>query len=77
MCYGEASREQRKQLLHLIVEEITVDEERNVDSIKIRLNENIAKYLESERELDISRSNSLSFAFRKEYDGDIVLKIAV
>lgn len=35
----------RKRLLHLLIKEITIDKERNIDSIKIRLSDELIKFL--------------------------------
>lgn len=40
-----STREQRKQLLHLLISEITVGESRKVETIRIQLNKDILEYL--------------------------------
>jgi len=40
-----ASREQQKKLLHMIISEITINELREIDSIKININDNLINYL--------------------------------
>ena len=49
-----SSREQKKQLIHLLINEITVGESRKVEKIKLRLNEEAMKYL------NISKGKELS-----------------
>lgn len=43
-----ASREQQKKLLHMIISEITINELREIDSIKININDNLINYLSKE-----------------------------
>jgi len=42
------TREQRKRLLHLIIHKITIGEDRKVDSIQLKLNDEILKELKLE-----------------------------
>jgi site-specific DNA recombinase len=43
--YKEAfTQEQRKQLLHLLIHQITVSENRKMDTIQIQLNKEIVKH---------------------------------
>ena len=37
----------RKRLLHLLIKEITVDRDRNIDSIKIRLSDDLIRFLQN------------------------------
>ncbi|SCK02052.1 Transposase and inactivated derivatives [uncultured Clostridium sp.] len=43
-----ATREQQKQLLHMIISEITINEFRDIDSIKLNINDNLVEYLKEE-----------------------------
>ena len=40
-----STSEQRKQLIHLLVTQITINEKREVDSIEIQINDDVIKYL--------------------------------
>lgn len=40
-----STSEQRKQLIHLLVKQITINEKREVDSIEIQINDDVIKYL--------------------------------
>ena len=42
------TREQQKQLLHMIISEITINELRDIDSIKLNINDNLVEYLKEE-----------------------------
>lgn len=43
-----STRQQRKQLLNLLVSKITIDKSRNVDSIELQINEDVIRYLVKE-----------------------------
>ena len=36
----------RKRLLHLLIKEITIDKDRNIDSIKLKLSDDLIKFLQ-------------------------------
>lgn len=38
------TREQRKQLLHLLISEITISESREIDTIRIQLNKEVVQH---------------------------------
>lgn len=43
-----STRQQRKQLLNLLVSKVTIDKSRNIDSIELQINEDVIKYLVKE-----------------------------
>lgn len=44
-CYQESlTREQRKRLMHLLIRQITINEDRKIDTIQIQLNKEVAKH---------------------------------
>lgn len=43
-----STRQQRKQLLNLLVSKITIDKSRNIDSIELQINEDVIRYLVNE-----------------------------
>ncbi|ELC8381606.1 recombinase family protein [Clostridium perfringens] len=45
---SSVSREQQKKLLHMIISEITMNESREIDSIKLNINDNLVEYLVKE-----------------------------
>lgn len=45
---GSSTRQQRKQLLNLLVSKITIDKSRNIDSIELQINEDVIRYLMNE-----------------------------
>ncbi len=45
---SSVSREQQKKLLHMIISEITMNESREIDSIKLNINEKLVEYLVKE-----------------------------
>lgn len=44
---GNTDRTIRKRLLHLLIEEITIDKDRNMDSIKLKLSDDLIKFLQN------------------------------
>lgn len=40
-----ATREQQKKLLHIIISEITINEAREIDSIKLKINDKLVDYI--------------------------------
>jgi site-specific DNA recombinase len=57
------SREQKKKLLHMIISEITINELREVDSIKLNINDNLVDYLNKEEGVSMKGTPS-SFMLR-------------
>ena len=55
--------EQQKKLLHMIISEITINELREVDSIKLKINDNLIEYLSKEEGVSIKDAPS-SFMLR-------------
>ena len=55
--------EQQKKLLHMIISEITINELREVDSIKLNINDNLIEYLSKEEGVSIKDAHS-SFMLR-------------
>ncbi len=43
--FNMSTSQQRKQLIHLIVSQITINEKREVDSIEIQINDDVITYL--------------------------------
>ncbi|WP_330606916.1 zinc ribbon domain-containing protein [Blautia lenta] len=50
--------EQQKKLLHMIISEITINELREVDSIKLNINDNLIEYLSKEEGVSIKDAPS-------------------
>ena len=44
---GDIDHTIRKRLLHLLIKEITVDRDRNIDSIKIKLSDDLIRFLQN------------------------------
>ena len=42
------TREQHKKLLHMIISEITINEAREIDSIKLKINDSLVDYINKE-----------------------------
>lgn len=53
-----STRQQRKQLLNLLVSKITIDKSRNIDSIELQINEDVITYLMKE---ESSKKDGSSF----------------
>ncbi|MDH2337131.1 hypothetical protein [Clostridium perfringens] len=52
------SREKQKMLLHMIVSEITIGKDREIDSIKLKINDGLIDYLSNEEEVPIKGDSS-------------------
>lgn len=57
------SREQQKKLLHMIISEITINELREIDSIKLNINDSLVDYISKEEGVSVMGTPS-SFALR-------------
>ena len=57
------TREQHKKLLHMIISEITINEVREIDSIKLKINDSLVDYISKEEGLSIKGTPS-SFMLR-------------
>ena len=55
---GNISREQQKKLLHMIISEITINELREIDSIKIKIDDNLVDYLSKEEGVSVKGTPS-------------------
>ena len=58
-----ATREQQKKLLHMIISEITINETREIDSIKLKINDSLVDYISKEEGVSIKDATS-SFILR-------------
>ena len=68
--------EQQKKLLHMIISEITINELREVDSIKLKINDNLIEYLSKEEGVSIKDAPS-SFMLRYVGINTLSLDIAI
>ena len=68
--------EQQKKLLHMIISEITINELREVDSIKLKINDNLIEYLSKEEGVSIKGTPS-SFMLRNVGMSVLNLDIAI
>ena len=48
------TREQHKKLLHMIISEITINEAREIDSIKLKINDSLVDYISKEEVVSIN-----------------------
>ena len=53
-----ATREQQKKLLHMIISEITINEAREIDSIKLKINDSLVDYINKEEGVSIKDAPS-------------------
>lgn len=58
-----ATREQQKKLLHMIISEITINETREIDPIKLKINDSLVDYINKEEGVSIKDAPS-SFMLR-------------
>ncbi|SDP72997.1 recombinase family protein [Clostridium gasigenes] len=73
---GNVSREQQKKLLHMIISEITINELREIDSIKLNINDSLVDYLSKEEGVSLMGTPS-SFALRNIGINTLNLDIAI
>lgn len=71
-----ATREQQKELLHMIISEITINEAREIDSIKLRINDSLVDYISKEEGVAIKEAPS-SFMLRNIGMSVLNLDIAI
>ncbi|NFG59313.1 recombinase family protein [Clostridium botulinum] len=71
-----STREQQKKLLHMIISEITINELREIDSIKIKLDDNLINYLSNEEGVSMEGTPS-SFMLRNIGIKTLNLDIAI
>ena len=57
------TREQHKKLLHMIISEITINEAREIDSIKLKINDSLVDYISKEEGVSI-KDATFSFMLR-------------
>lgn len=55
---SSVSREQQKKLLHMIISEITMNESREIESIKLKINDGLIDYLSNEEEVPMKGASS-------------------
>ena len=71
-----ATREQQKKLLHMIISEITINEAREIDSIKLKINDSLVDYISKEEGVSIEGTPS-SFMLRNVGISMLNLEIAI
>ena len=71
-----ATREQQKKLLHMIISEITINEAREIDSIKLKINDSLVDYINNEEGVSIKDAPS-SFMLRNVGMSVLNLEIAI
>ena len=70
------TREQHKKLLHMIISEITINEAREIDSIKLKINDSLVDYISKEEGVSIKDTPS-SFMLRNIGMSVLNLDIAI
>lgn len=75
---GELSkgREQKKKLLHMIISEITINELREIETIKLKINDSLVDYLNKEEGVSVKGTPS-SFILRNVGINKLNLDIAI
>lgn len=53
------TREKKKMLLQLIISEITINEEREIDSIRLKINDNVIEYMSKQDGVSIKGASSI------------------
>ena len=71
-----ATREQQKKLLYMIISEITINEAREIDSIKLKINDSLVDYISKEEVVSIKDAPS-SFMLRNVGVSKLNLDIAI
>lgn len=57
-----STRQQRKQLLNLLVSKVTIDKPRDIESVELQINEDVIRYLVKERSLKVDEALFSSFS---------------
>lgn len=70
------SREQKKKLLHMIISEITINELREIETIKLKINDSLVDYLNKEEGVPVKGTPS-SFILRNGGINTLNLDIAI
>ena len=70
------TREKQKKLLHIIISEITINEAREIDSIKLKINDSLVDYINNEEGVSIKDAPS-SFMLRNVGMSVLNLEIAI
>ena len=70
------TREQQKKLLHMIISEITINESREIDSIKLKINDSLVDYINKEEGVSIKDAPS-SFILKNVGINTLNLDIAI
>ena len=70
------SREQQKKLLLMLISEITINEQRAIDSIKLKINHSLANYMNKEEGVSIASTPS-SFSLKNVGFSTIDFDIAI
>lgn len=70
------TREQQKKLLNMIISEITINEAREIDSIKLKINDSLVYYISKEEGVSINGTPS-SFILRNIGIKTLNLDIAI
>ena len=70
------TREQQKKLLHMIISEITINESREIDSIKLKINDSLVEYISKEEGVSIKGTPS-SFMLKNVGVSTLNLDIAI
>lgn len=73
---GNITREQQNKLLHMIIYEITINELREIGSIKLNINDKLVDYLSSEEGVSVKGTPS-SFILRNVGINILNLDIAI
>ena len=76
MLTESATREQQKKLLYMIISEITINEAREIDSIKLKINDSLVDYISKEEGVSIKDAPS-SFMLRNIGMSVLNLDIAI
>ena len=71
-----ATGEQQKKLLHMIISEIIINEAREIDSIKLKINDSLVDYISKEEGVSIKDATS-SFMLRNIGINTLNLDIAI
>ena len=76
MLIESVTREQQEKLLHMIISEITINEAREIDSIKLNINDKLVDYISNEEGVSMKGTPS-SFMLRNIGVNKLNLDIAI
>ena len=71
----DLTRDKKKMLMHMLISKITIGKDREIESIKLKINDSLVQYLNNEGE--VSKKDTSPFDFKSIIRSDIYLEISI